>query len=214
MCSLKMKIETICVGSFEVNCYIVFDASTREAIIIDPGADEKQIKRFSKVEGLKPAFIINTHGHIDHIGADNQFALPVYIHRDDVTLLRDPRLNLSEFLTSPFKVIQQIRTLEDNQDIYLDEVIHLKVIHTPGHTPGSICLLLRYPKEKILFSGDTLFYEGIGRTDFPAASSDLLISSIKKRLFVLDDETVIYPGHGPRTSIGHEKKANPFLMSR
>jgi len=206
-----MRIETICVGSFEVNCYIVFDTSTKEAIIIDPGADEKRIKRFLKAEGLKPAFIINTHGHIDHIGADNQLALPVYIHRDDVALLGDSRLNLSEFLTSSFKVTQQIRTLEDNQDISLDEVIHFKVIHTPGHTPGSICLLLTYPQEKIIFCGDTLFCEGIGRTDFPGASSDLLITSIKKRLFILDDETIIYPGHGPKSTIGHEKRFNAFL---
>ena len=206
-----MKIDTLCVGSLETNCYILSDESTREAIIIDPGADYQRIKRFLAGRGLKPAYIVNTHGHIDHIGADDEFMLPVYIHRDDVALLSDPKLNMSQFLNSSFVIHSRIHALEDNQDIYFGSEINLKVIHTPGHTPGSICLLLANPQEKILFSGDTLFYEGIGRTDFPGASSKLLIGSINTRLFVLDDDTLVYPGHGPASSIGHEKQANPFL---
>lgn len=206
-----MKIESVCVGPMEVNCYIVFDQLEKQAIIIDPGADYLRIEKILNTKGLKPAFIINTHGHIDHIGADNEFSLAIYIHRDDVILLSDPKLNLSQFFSSSFAVNSRINAIEDNQEIHLGNHICLKVIHTPGHTPGSISLLLVHPENKILFSGDTLFYESIGRTDFPGASYGLIIESIKKRLFILDDDTVVYPGHGPKSTIGHEKRFNPFV---
>jgi glyoxylase-like metal-dependent hydrolase (beta-lactamase superfamily II) len=183
-------------------------------MIIDPGDDDRQIKRLLDSKGWQPAFIVHTHGHIDHIGADNKFSIPIYIHRNDFNLLKDPKLNLSQMLGESFAINSKINILEDKQDIRLREGICLKVIHTPGHTAGSICLLLQQPKEKVLFSGDTLFFEGVGRTDFPGACEELLFRSIKEKLFSLDDDTVVYPGHGQITSIGHEKQANPFLISR
>jgi len=205
-----MILEQIKVGSMQVNCYILGDSQTRRAIIIDPGDEYERIKRFLAQKNLKAAFIINTHGHMDHIGSDDKFGLKVYAHKDEVSMLKDANENLSGFLLAPLTVNSEVYPLEDNQDIRLDS-IHLRVMHTPGHTPGGISLLLMYPKNKIVFTGDTLFCQGIGRTDFPGASEALIIKSIKSRLFTLSNDTLVYPGHGPSTTIGAEKKGNPFI---
>lgn len=205
-----MILERVCVGPFQTNCYILGSSFHRKAILIDPGADYKAIKNRLDKKGLKPTFIINTHGHIDHIGADEEFDLPIYIHSQDVDLLKDVELNLSKFFAVSLTVDSDVYTLSDNQDIYLGQ-IHLKVIHTPGHTPGGICLLLLAPEDKFLFSGDTLFCSGIGRTDIPKGNEFLLIKSIKERLFCLEDDIIVYPGHGPETTIGREKRENLFL---
>ncbi len=169
-----MILETICVGQMQVNCYILASSPASRAIIIDPGDEKQKIERVLKKYNLKPEFIINTHGHIDHIGCDDKFGVPVYIHRQDVVLLESPELNLSTFLMSPFSLKSNVRILEDEENIELDQM-QLEVIHVPGHTPGGISLLMKKPKDKILFSGDSLFYHGIGRTDFPGASETLLI---------------------------------------
>ena len=205
-----MILETVVVGSLEVNCYILASRAGARAIIIDPGDEEAKIKDVLKKHDLHPAFIINTHGHVDHIASDDYFGLPVYIHRKDKDLLLDPKLNLSTFLTRPFSVKSEIHVLEDKELIRLED-LELEVLHTPGHTPGGISLLLKKPKNKILFSGDTLFYQSIGRTDFAGADSDTLIESIKQKLLVLSDDTLVLPGHGPASSIGQERTTNPFL---
>ncbi len=205
-----MIVETVCVGPMQVNCYILASGPNSPAIIIDPGEDKQKIEGVLKKYSLKPEFIINTHGHIDHIGCDDKFGVPVYIHRQDSVLLKNPVLNLSAFLTSTFSLKSNIKVLEDKENIELGQ-IQLEVIHVPGHTPGGISLLMKKPQDKILFTGDTLFYHGIGRTDFPGASETLLIKSIKMRLFKLSDDTIIYPGHGPSSTIGEERKNNPFL---
>jgi glyoxylase-like metal-dependent hydrolase (beta-lactamase superfamily II) len=207
-----MILETICVSPMQVNCYVLASSTDSRAIIIDPGDEKAKIERVLKKHNLKPEFIINTHGHIDHIGADDQFRIPVYIHKQDLALLQDPKLNLSSFFTSSFILKSNVKLLEDGENIELDQ-IQLEVIHVPGHTPGGIALLLKKPKDKILFTGDTLFCQGIGRTDFPGADEELLIKSIKNKLLKLSDDTVIYPGHGPASTIGEEKRNNPFLMS-
>lgn len=206
-----MILEIICVGQFQVNCYVLASGKDSPAIIIDPGDECNKIKRLLNKHKLTPAFIINTHGHIDHIGCDNEFSVPVYIHSQDIPLLGNPTLNLSGLLISPYSVKSKVKALEDRQDIELDG-IKLEVIHTPGHTPGGICLLMKKPDNKILFSGDTLFFQGIGRTDFPGADEAIIIKSIKEKLFKLDEDTVVYPGHGPSSTIGKEKKSNPFLV--
>lgn len=205
-----MILEAICVGPFQVNCYILAPATDGRAILIDPGDEVVKIKKALDKNRLKPAFIINTHAHFDHIGCDDKFGVPVYIHQDDLALLKDPQLNLSDWLKSAYSAKAEVKTLKDNELITLDE-LELEVIHTPGHTPGGICLLLKKPVNKALFSGDTLFYRGVGRTDFPGADEAALVRSIKKRLFTLSDDTVVYPGHGAATTIGEEKKENPFL---
>ncbi len=205
-----MLLETICVGPFQVNCYVLASQDGGQAIIIDPGYDFAKIKKVLDKHQLKPAFIINTHGHYDHIACDDDFGVPVYVHRKDLTLLKDAKLNLSTFLMAPYSVKSEVRILEDKDKVELGQM-QLEVIYTPGHTPGGICLLMRKPTNNILFSGDTLFCQGIGRTDFPQADEKLLIKSIKEKLFNLVDETAIYPGHGPSSTIGEERKGNPFL---
>lgn len=203
-----MILEGVSVGPVETNCYILASAPQSNAIIIDPGADENKIRKVLGKHRLKPAFIINTHGHFDHIGCDDKFGVPILIHRDDLKLLKDPKLNFSSFFAVSYRVENEIKILGDNETIELDGII-LQVIHTPGHTPGSISLLMKGPEKKILFSGDTLFCQGVGRTDLPGADESALIKSIKERLFVLDQDTVIYPGHGPASTI-KEEKSNSF----
>jgi len=208
-----MILETVVVGPMQVNCYVLALESNAQAIIIDPGDDEQKIRKVLNKYRLNPAMVMNTHGHIDHIGCDDKFAAPVYIHSRDAALLKDPQLNLSNFLSSALSVKSKIHTVEDKENIVLDQ-IQLKVIHVPGHTPGGIALLMQKPQDKVLFTGDSLFYRGIGRTDFPGGDTELLIASIKEGLLGLADDTVIYPGHGASSTIGEEKKNNPFLMSR
>jgi glyoxylase-like metal-dependent hydrolase (beta-lactamase superfamily II) len=205
-----MRLKRLSLGPFEVNCYIIISDSGR-AILLDPGAEAEKIKEILKKEKVSTSFILHTHGHLDHIGADNDFPLPVYIHKADLPLMKDPILNLSQLFTQPFIVEQKIIPFDSEQSINLDE-INLKVIHTPGHTPGSSCFLFTDHNQKVLFSGDTLFYLGIGRTDFPGGNQKELIKSIKDKLLLLDEDTVVYPGHGPSTCIGKEKKNNPFLI--
>ena len=206
-----MILESLCLGPFQVNCYILASENNSKAIIIDPGDEEKKIRRVLDIHGLEPALIINTHGHIDHIGCNDKFGVPVYIHRMDSAMLKDPKLNLSNFLQPTSYHMQfQVKVMEDKEKIELGQV-QLEVMHTPGHTPGGICLLLKKPQNKILFSGDTLFYQGVGRTDFPGADEGQLIKSIKEKLFKLPEDTVIYPGHGMPSTIGEEKKNNPFI---
>lgn len=207
-----MILETVCVGSMQVNCYILALGVDSPAIIIDPGQEGSKIKRRLKELKLTPALVINTHGHMDHIGSDDDFGVPVYIHSQDAALLKDPALNLSAVFMPAITVKSEIRAVEEGSRICL-KGIELDVIHTPGHTPGGISLYLQSPKaSNIVFTGDSLFFLGIGRTDFPGASEELLVKSIRDKLFRLPDQTKVFPGHGPSTTIGREKKDNPFLI--
>ncbi len=201
-----MIIETIVVGMMETNCYIAGDGSTKEVFIIDPGSDYKKIKNIIDKGGLKPQAVINTHGHSDHIGADNEFDLPVWIHGSDAEFLQDPSKNLSGAFGFLLKTKAASRVLKEGEVLTVGRV-KLEVIHTPGHTPGSICL----KGDGVVFTGDTLFCEGIGRTDFAYGSEEDILRSVKEKLFVLPDDCAVYPGHGPSTSIGYEKKNNPFF---
>jgi glyoxylase-like metal-dependent hydrolase (beta-lactamase superfamily II) len=206
-----MILENVCVGPMEVNCYILASNDVSSAIIIDPGAQERKIRHILDRHKLKAAFLINTHGHFDHIGCDDKFDVPVYIHSKDAALLENPQLNLSGLFALPYRVKSKIKLLEDNMTVELGD-IQLKVMYIPGHTPGGIALLMQKPRDKIVFTGDTLFCQGIGRTDFTGGNEALLIESIKEKLLSLPDDTIVYPGHGPSTTIGEEKRHNPFLM--
>ena len=202
-----MLIKKIIVSPLESNCYLAGDEGTKEIFIIDPGGDYKKIKSVIDKDGLKPKAVINTHGHGDHIGANDKFGLPVWIHSSDTDFLTDPSKNLSGAIGFPFKTKPASRLLKD-KDILNIGKYNFEVIHTPGHTPGCICL----KAADVIFTGDTLFCQGIGRTDFEYGSEKDIVRSIKEKLFTLDDSYVIYPGHGPSSTIGREKNNNPYIL--
>ncbi len=195
-----MLIKPIVVGGMETNCYIVGDESTKEVFIIDPGGDYKILKSFINKNSLKPIAVINTHGHGDHIVANKDFLVPIWIHREDGAFLRDASKNLSGLMGSFLDAGAPSRLLEEKDILNIGKYT-LEVLHTPGHTPGSICL----KGDGVIFTGDTLFCSGIGRTDLPYGSEEEIIRSIKEKLLVLDDNFIVYPGHGPSTTIGNEK---------
>mgnify|MGYP001583730879 CR=1 FL=1 len=202
-----MLIKRIVVGPLESNCYLFGDEAAKEIFVIDPGGDYREIKSVIDKDGLKPKAVINTHGHGDHIGANKEFGIPVWIHRLDADFLIDPSKNLSGAFGFLLKTKTASRLLEDGDILNIGKY-SLEVIHTPGHTPGSICL----KAEGAIFTGDTLFCEGIGRTDFAYGSEEDIMDSIKEKLFTLKDNYVIYPGHGPNSTIGNEKANNPFII--
>lgn len=202
----EFDLKIFVVGPMGANCYLVSDPQTKEACLIDPGADPEIIKGYIRREGLNLRFIINTHGHADHIGANGFFGVPIYIHALDKDFLADAELNLSApfFLniTSP----EASRLLDDGDEITLGK-LKFGVVHTPGHTPGSISLLLG----NAVFTGDTLFRSSVGRTDFEYGNEAALFQSISEKLLVLNDETVVYPGHGEKSTIKEELRSNPFF---
>jgi hydroxyacylglutathione hydrolase len=201
-----MVIKTLVVGPLATNCYIVSDEATGEACIIDPGADANRIKSVLRKEGLTPKFIVITHGHGDHIAANSAFDIPIYIHSLDSGFLTDPGKNLSRMFMFGITSPKASRLLEDGDVIKLGN-IEFKVLHTPGHTPGSISLAA----DGVVFTGDALFAGSIGRTDFEYGDEEALIGSIKKKLLALSDDTVVYSGHGESSTIGQERSSNPFL---
>jgi len=194
------------IDSVDTNCYVFGSKQTKEVVVIDPGADPDRIKELIKRESLIPKCIINTHGHIDHIGANSELNLPVYIHEKDANFLINPLLSLAAFYGKLKGSPRASRILKDSDEIEISD-IKLRVIHTPGHTPGGISLYY----DGIVFTGDTLFAQGIGRTDLPYGSQKDITNSIKEKLFNLADSTIVYPGHGEETSIGIEKRTNPWL---
>lgn len=206
------EIITIPVGALEVNCYIVWDADTLEGVIIDPGADAAEIEAAVSKEGVKVRFVINTHGHFDHVGADGAmkaaFGAPIAIHPKDVHLMADAHEHGLFFgVDTPQQPGPDI-FLEDGQAVEFGN-LKLKVIHTPGHTRGGVCL---YEEDaKLLFTGDTLFAGSVGRTDFEGGSMEDLMASITGRLLPLGDDVRVLPGHGPESTIGEEREVNPFL---
>jgi glyoxylase-like metal-dependent hydrolase (beta-lactamase superfamily II) len=203
-----MLLKTIVVGYYGVNCYIIGREDSGDVVVIDPGADFSKIKSVLEEYRLKPVAVLNTHGHFDHIGADDEFNLDVYVHLDDKDMLTDPQSNLSVFFGKPFKVSANVKVLRDKEIVSLAGM-NFEVLHTPGHTPGGICLKV----EDLLFSGDTLFSGSVGRTDFPGASHEQLLNSIKDKILTLPDKIAVYPGHGAATNIKIERKENSFLRA-
>jgi len=205
-------IETLPVGDLQTNCYIVADEPSGEAIVIDPGGDAPAILDTVARHKWTVKMVINTHGHFDHIMANKDIVeatgAPLAVHPDDASMLTSPLRSFSVFAgkTSP----SQAPTVElvDGSVVQVGK-IKFTVLHTPGHSPGSISLY--NAEEKVVFSGDALFQMGIGRTDFPGGSMPVLCKSIRERLFTLPDDTVVYSGHGPETSIGYERANNPWL---
>ncbi|MDD5428631.1 MAG: MBL fold metallo-hydrolase [Candidatus Omnitrophica bacterium] len=203
----KFVLKRFIVGPLGVNAYLVADPVTKEACLIDPGADHRKIKDFIDKNGFTLKFIINTHGHGDHIGANKNFDVPIYIHALDEDFLADPDKNMSRVFTFSITSPAASKLLKDGDAVKLGS-ISLEVLHTPGHTPGSISL----KTDGMVFTGDTLFNSGVGRTDFEYGDESALFDSIRKKLLVLDDDTIIYPGHGEPSTIGEEKNNNPFFI--
>jgi hydroxyacylglutathione hydrolase len=203
-------IRTLEVGPIMANCIILGCEDTKEAVVIDPGDEADRILMTLAEDNLKVKYIINTHGHFDHVGANKDLKeatkAELMIHADDEPMLSELVQHARAFGLTAENSPPADTYLKDNDEIKFGNIT-LKVIHTPGHSLGGVCLLTG----KVLISGDTLFAGSIGRTDLPGGDYDTLISSIKTKLLCLDDETVVYPGHGPETSIGREKKINPFL---
>jgi len=203
-------IKKLEVGPIMANCFILGCESTKEAVVIDPGDDADRIlMELAKAE-LRVKVLINTHGHFDHVGANKQMkeatGADIAIHPEDEPMLEELSRSAMMFGLSAENSPPADRVLNQDDEISFGDIT-LKVIHTPGHSRGGICL---YTKGH-LFAGDTLFAGSIGRTDLPGGDYDTLISSIKEKLLMLDDDTIVYTGHGPETTIGKEKQINPFI---
>ena len=201
-------IRQITVGPLKASCYIFGDPRERKAIIIDPGGSPAEIRSLLGEYRFMPECVVNTHGHIDHIAANNAFGLPVWIHSDDAQFLTDNELNLSNSCGISYRGKPPDRLLNDGDTIKVGGLL-LEVVHTPGHTPGGICLRC----QGALFTGDTLFAGGIGRCDFPYGSEETLLRSIREKLLTLDKDVKIYPGHGGQSTIGRELRSSAFLGS-
>lgn len=206
------RVLRLAVGELEANCYILWDPKSREAFVIDPGGDADVIKEAVKKEGIRVKYIINTHGHFDHVGADSElkssFKSPIAIHKKDTGLLADSHEHGKFFgIKTPRQRGADI-LLEDGDTLAAGSVT-LEVLHTPGHTQGCICLYSK--KDGLLFTGDTLFAGSVGRTDFEGGSMEDLLDSIKRKILPLGDSVRVLPGHGSPSTIGDEKKSNPFI---
>ncbi len=210
-----MKIDRLILGAYETNCYILRESATaKDCLIVDAGLEADRLINFLKEHKLNPVAVVLTHGHIDHIAGvaalRAEFAdIKVYIHKVDAKMLTEAEHNLSALAGVPFSADPADLFIEAG-DVIEQVSIKLQVLHTPGHTPGGICL---YSKDEgIVFTDDTLFADSIGRTDFPNGSMSQLLNSIKEKLFTLPDETKVYPGHGPITTIAHDKAHNQFFQ--
>ena len=205
-----MIIKKLEVGPIMANCFILGCESTKEAVVIDPGDDADRILMELAKSELKVKYLINTHGHFDHVSANKRMkeatGAQIAIHPEDEPMLHELSQSALMFGLSSENSPPADILLKDGDEITFGEIT-LQVIHTPGHSQGGISL---YTKGH-LFSGDTLFAGSIGRTDLAGGDYDTLISSIQKKLLIFDEDTIVYTGHGPETTIGNEKRMNPFL---
>lgn len=210
-------IQQLVVGPLQVNCYIVTDEQGN-AVVVDPGGDGNRINSTIAAAGLTVHAVIDTHGHFDHIGANDtvarNFGLPVHIHEEDAPMLespasRNPMFDQTEMDAGESPVVR----LADDEVLAFGS-LKMQVLHTPGHTRGGICLLVSSDggEPKDLITGDTLFAGSIGRSDFPGGDQDTLMASIKDKILPLGDDVRIYPGHGGSSTIGDQKINNPYVM--
>ena len=206
-----MKIEQYCVGQVATNCYFIINNETKEMLIVDPGDSAQMLADRIRRENLDPKAVLLTHGHFDHAMAAEElaemFGIKIYAHEAEKDTLKDPGKNVS--LMIGLRDVYHADVFVKDEEILELAGMELKVLHTPGHTAGGCCYYLE--KEKALFSGDTLFCQSVGRTDFPGGSMSGIVRSIKDKLMVLPDEVKVYPGHMDRTSIGAERAHNPYL---
>ena len=208
----ELKIGRLMLGICQTNCYFVYKEGTKDVIFFDPADKGDYIYETLKEKGLQVKGILLTHGHFDHIWGTNKLrelsGAPIYAYEEEKNLCEDAVTNVSDQVGRPYTVIPD-RYLKDGEEITIADIT-CRLIATPGHTAGSGCYY--FEEDGILIAGDTLFMESVGRTDLATGSMSALARSVKERLFVLPDETKVYPGHGDFTTIGHEKKYNPFVQ--
>ncbi|MBM7569673.1 MBL fold metallo-hydrolase [Aquibacillus albus] len=205
-----MDVNKLSLGPLGTNCYVI--SNDKESIIFDPGGDADQIVNWIEKSQLNPVAICLTHAHFDHIGAveplREQYEIPVYLHELEENWLSDPTLNGSSFFPVEDIVVQSCDAFLEEGKMKLQS-FEFEILHTPGHSPGGVAFV--FNREKKIIGGDSLFHHGIGRTDLPGGDFDTLINSIKTKLFKYEDDYEVFPGHGPLTTIGNEKRENPFL---
>lgn len=205
-----MKIHSMSLGELGTNCYIVYNED--DALIVDPGGDPEKVIDFLEHQDVSPHAILLTHAHFDHIGGVDalrkHFNIDVYLHENEAAWLEEPHLNRSTAFTR-----KEVRTARPDHLISPGNMklstFEFDVIHTPGHSPGSVSFIFK--DEGFIISGDVLFQQGIGRTDLPGGSMEQLENSVRQKLYLLDDHYIVYPGHGSYTTIGAEKIHNPFI---
>lgn len=212
VCESNPLIAGITLGPFETNCYVVRFPGSDECWIIDASYEPADLIDAVRRDGLKPVELILTHAHCDHIAGVHEVmrafpGLPIAVHEAEAEWLGDPLLNLSAMTGMPVTAPSPDRLLRGGEDLTLSGQTW-RVLHTPGHSPGGISLW--HAPSRTLIAGDALFAGSIGRTDFPGSDHEQLIRSIREKLYTLPDETRVYPGHGPSTTIGREKRSNPF----
>jgi glyoxylase-like metal-dependent hydrolase (beta-lactamase superfamily II) len=202
-------LKTFTVGPMEANCYILYSPDKREGLIIDPGAEGARLIKFIQEKKISIRYIINTHGHPDHIGANRKVkehtSAPILIHQRDAPMLTKSESILTLIFPLEYSSPPADTLIKDG-DLIECAGMRLKVLHTPGHTPGGISLLT----DDSIFTGDTLFAGSVGRFDLPGGSQEVLLNSIRK-ILSLGENLTIYPGHGPSTSVGEELHSNPFI---
>ena len=208
-----LSISSLTVGELAVNCWFLTNERSKETLVFDPGDEAGRIQAFADEKGWKISCILLTHGHADHMAAAEELkrltGAPVYALREEEPTLQNAKTNLSVFINHRVITVMADELLSDGQIITLSGIC-LQVFHTPGHTPGGCCF---YCEEAgCVFAGDTLFQGSVGRSDFPGGSMSQLVRSVREKLFLLPDDTKVYPGHGEETSIGYEKKYNPFVQ--
>ncbi len=207
----KLKIGRLMLGICQTNCYFIYREGSQDVIFFDPADKGDYIYETLKEKGFQVKGILLTHGHFDHIWGVNRLkelsGASLYAYEAEKVLCEDAVTNVSDQVGRPYTVSPD-RYLQDNEEITIADM-NCRLIATPGHTVGSCCYY--FAEEGILIAGDTLFQDSVGRTDLATGSMGALVRSVKEKLFVLPEETKVYPGHGEATTIGHEKKYNPFL---
>ncbi len=207
-----MKIRTCPVGAFQMNCYLVADEETREGVLIDPGDETERLLEMVRSEGVTVQALLLTHGHVDHVMRAQEvkeaLRVPLYAHRADLELIQAAPQQAAFFGLEPGPVPVVDGELKEGEDFRAGSLV-FQVLHTPGHSPGGIVLVCG----NCAFVGDTIFAGSVGRIDLPGGDGRQLARSIRTQIYRLPDETVLYPGHGPATTVGEEKSSNPYVRA-